>query len=556
MNGDTARPNSTVPERIRQIKKALRGRAGKVLREEMARQVVQLLPVDHLVPEVYARWRPLVRDAMMFMVSRLSAARLAPKLVEQMDLALDTPPEVRLVRLIANMPGLQKLGQVLSRNRHLDPALRDELSSLENSIRDADAKQIRAIIAAELAGRLETCKVEIEPRIFSEATVSAVVRFTWRNPAAGRRERGVFKVLKPHIPACFAEDMALLHELAEFLGSQHREYGFAARVLPDTFEEVRRLLERELDFAREQNTLEEAHQLYSSLPGVRVPRLIRPLCTSKVTAITEERGEKVTDAAARMPEWRRSALAGELIEALIAVPLLGPQEDAMFHADPHAGNLLYDESSGELVLLDWALTERLSREQRRRLAILLVMLGLRDPVGVCTQIQALAQDGNLRQADVIREGVIRFLDDLPLAAPPGVVEAMRLVERLAREGVAFPAPLIMFRKVLFTLDGILHEIAGPSVSIDYVLGRHLIESWMGNPVNFGSPLSAADWISVQWSVALYGSRVWAQWARTMLRPEPAGAEHGSKPLERAARSQTYSNRRASMGSSCAAFRAG
>jgi hypothetical protein len=65
--------------------------------------------------------------------------------------------------------------------------------------------------------------------------------------------------------------------------------------------------------------------------------------------------------------------------------------------------------------------------------------------------------------------------------------------------------------VRFTPDGILQEIAGPSISIDYVLGRHLIESWMGNPLNFGSPLSAVDWMSVQSSAALYGSRVWAQW---------------------------------------------
>ncbi|MEN6336906.1 MAG: ATP-binding protein, partial [Phycisphaerales bacterium] len=41
--------------------------------------------------------------------------------------------------------------------------------------------------------------------------VSAVVRFTWRNPRTAQRERGIFKVLKPHIPGCFAEDRLLHH---------------------------------------------------------------------------------------------------------------------------------------------------------------------------------------------------------------------------------------------------------------------------------------------------------------------------------------------------------
>ena len=77
--------------------------------------------------EVYAEWRPLVRDAMIYFGSHLSTARLAPKLVEQIELPLDTTPEKRLLRLIAKVPGLQKLGQVIARNRHLHPSVRREL---------------------------------------------------------------------------------------------------------------------------------------------------------------------------------------------------------------------------------------------------------------------------------------------------------------------------------------------------------------------------------------------------------------------------------------------
>ena len=47
---------------------------------------------------------------MMFVVMRLSPARLAPKLLEQLELPLNTSAEVRLLRLIAKVPGLQKLG--------------------------------------------------------------------------------------------------------------------------------------------------------------------------------------------------------------------------------------------------------------------------------------------------------------------------------------------------------------------------------------------------------------------------------------------------------------
>ena len=161
---------------------------------------------------------------------------------------------------------------------------------------------------------------------------------------------------------------------------------FLANLLPDTFTKVRRLLRHEVNFVREQKTLLEAWSLYRSMKGVRVPRLIQPLCSPRITALTEESGIKVTSAAARLPASRRGKVAEQLIEALVAVPLLAAQEDAIFHGDPHAGNLLYDNRTGELTIIDWALRERLSRDQRRHLALLFLMVTLRDPVGTCNEV--------------------------------------------------------------------------------------------------------------------------------------------------------------------------
>jgi len=509
------RDRATTDERVRTVEAALQGTAGPLLREKMGSWIVQMLPAEVIVPEVYAQWRPLVREAMLFMVSHLSAARLAPKLIEQIELAPNTSPEARLLRLIAKVPGLQKLGQVLARNRYLHPALRNALTALENGISDAKPEQIHAIIVEELGSRLKACSVEVDSSIFSEASVSAVVRFTWWNPDFRQRERGVFKVLKPHIPACFAEDMELLQQLTEFLAHKHREYGFAKRALPDTFSEVRRLLQHEVDFEREQATLKEAYRLYRFVLGVRVPRLIQPLCTSNITAITEERGVKVTDAVAHMSGRRRSRVAEQLIEALIAVPLFGSEEKAMFHADPHAGNLLYDEQTGDVILLDWALTERLSRAQRRHLALLALMIGLRDPAGVCEQIHAVSSSAvrrSARQSGIIRQCVHYFLAELPFNRLPGVVDALRLLDRIVLKGIRFPAPLLMLRKALFTLDGILHDLGASDVRMELILARDLMQRWMANSANFGAPLSLADWLAVQASALFYGSRVWLQWA--------------------------------------------
>src|SRR6266568_6720905 len=66
--------------------------------------ITRIVPVESLVPEESARWRPLVRDAIQFVFSHLQKERLAAKVTEQFELAAETAPEVRLVRLIAKMP--------------------------------------------------------------------------------------------------------------------------------------------------------------------------------------------------------------------------------------------------------------------------------------------------------------------------------------------------------------------------------------------------------------------------------------------------------------------
>jgi ubiquinone biosynthesis protein len=511
---------ATSAEQTRAIEAGLRSPVGQAMRDAMARWIVDsIVPVERLVPKAYVNWRPPVRDAMMFVVARLSPARLAPKLLEQLELPPKTSAEDRLLRLIAKVPGLQKLGQVIARNQHLRPALRNALERLENGIRDVRPEDVGAIIRKELGPRIEKYSVKIAPTILSEASVSAVVRFTWRDPDSGKRERGVFKVLKPHIPEYFAEDMDYLQGLAQFFADQHRHYGFPANLLPDTFRKVRRLLRHEVNFVREQKTLLEAWSLYRSMKGVRVPRLIQPLCTPGITALTEERGIKVTNAAARLPAARRRRVAEQLIEALVAVPLLAAQENAIFHGDPHAGNLLYNNRTGELTIIDWALRERLSRDQRRHLALLFLMVSLRDPVGTCNEVLALSQQhirSNSPRGRMVAEFVTHFLGELPVVRLPSGVDAMLLLERLAMKGVKFPGPLIMLSKVMFTLDGIQGDIGGPDSGLGFAITRHVAQHWISNRKEFRSPLKSSDWVTLQCSALLYTGRLWLQCEQAIL----------------------------------------
>ena len=98
--GRPCSPASILPPGSPSWKAALKSRRGRYWRGEIGKWVGRLVPVEILVPDSAARWRPLVRDAFRFVFERLSARRLAAKVVQQFELAADTAPEQRLLRLI------------------------------------------------------------------------------------------------------------------------------------------------------------------------------------------------------------------------------------------------------------------------------------------------------------------------------------------------------------------------------------------------------------------------------------------------------------------------
>ena len=212
-------------------------------------------------------------------------------------------------------------------------------------------------------------------------------------------------------------------------------------------------------------------------------------------------------------------MAEQLIEALVAVPLFAATPEAVFHGDPHAGNLLYDNRSGKLAIIDWALRERLGREQRRHLALLFLMVSLRDPVGTRNEIVALSQHQirmNSPRGRVVSQSIAEFLGQMPPSHLPTTADAMRLLERVAYKGIKFPASLIILSKVIFTLEGLLSDIVGTDTAMGLTIARRVAGHWLANRSAYRSPLQTRDWLTLQCSALLYTSRLWVLWERAML----------------------------------------
>ncbi len=479
--------------------------------------LLQCLPIEALVPKVYAAWRPLVGEAFAYVAAHLSAARWQAKLEEQLALPADATPQQRLVQLLARMPALQKIAQVLARDPNLDAALRRELAQLEDAVADTTPAEIHACIEEALGPALRRQGIDVEPVPIAQASVSAVVPFRFRSGGAG--EAGVLKVRKPFVDVHFAEDLALLRELAaqlEARSSSERSGGAAHTAglehvrLSAFFRDVCELLERETDFRLEQRSLESAGRRLARLPGARVPALFTPLCSDSVTAMERIDGAKVT-ALRSAPRSVRQRVATRMVQALLLEPMLSPASESVLYADPHAGNLLWDGARDELVVLDWSLTERLTREERRHIVRWTCAVALRDEALAWEALRALrdrAREAEGVDARARRELRAAFaglswipplgsMGSMGSSGQGGSGEWIALLDRLARTGLCFSRALVMLRKVVFQLEGVFHSMGAAPALLPALAGYR-------GPARM--PLRWADWNRLAWSGALLPNR--------------------------------------------------
>ncbi|NLI76252.1 MAG: hypothetical protein GX442_07410 [Candidatus Riflebacteria bacterium] len=510
------------------------------LREKLAATLVRETGLAGAVPERHAEFRPVVEDGVARLLAELGEERFLDLLLEQVLLPPDSGAGERLLCLAARLPCLWKLGQVIARRPGLDPALRDLLGRLENGIRQTPPAAARARAAAALGPWEDLCEFDLADGVLAEGSVGVVLALRWRprgNAGSPWRE-AVVKLVKPEAAARLPEEMALLDGIALFLEGRRERYSLGDLAFRDTFREVRDALAREMDLPREQQNLREAGRFYRELAPGAVPEVL-PFSSPGMTVMSRLPGGKVTDRpappdldpgippegpgrrgessvfrmpdgpAARVPEipsdgpearggtsvppmaMGQTVLAGHLFRLLILEPLFSPDEVAVFHGDPHAGNLFCDardRTAPQPGFLDWSQAGHLGRAAREALVQVAMGTMTDDPGRVLAAVRRLRAAGPAGPAGA---------EPTPAMTAAALAEALAdrsswlgravaVVDGLLRRGVAFPQDLLLLRKSLFTLEGVLAEL-DPGFDQDVALreflvglvGKELPARWVG-----------------------------------------------------------------------------
>jgi ubiquinone biosynthesis protein len=473
-------------------------------RAELTELLLHGSNVLELIPEGLEDWVALVHDSLIVVLNGMTMDRLRARIAGQAALPADATRGDRMLAFGAETPTFQKLGQIMARSSWLPEDLREPLQSLESDIVTTNADDLVATIEHELGGdTLRDYRFEFEDEVLSEASIGALIGATIVVPGENQRRRVVVKVIKAYAIEAIGQDLESINTLLGVL-EEHRDfYGIGATPLVDMFQELRSALAREIRAADEQDNLRRARAYFAADPRVEVPYVYE--CSSgNVTVMERIEGGKVTDAFPDDEEQRRR-LARRLATIMVYDVMFHPA-DALFHGDPHAGNVFHvggEDDPYRIALLDWGLLGVLSHEQRAKLIQVGLGLQLKHADRLRKNMDALI-DGDIdleadeAKVDAIVAKLFAAADEIKrdTGEDPGTLRLVdRLASELAMEGYTVNGDILLYVKSNYTIQSVISDLDPDFDSGDYVAGRVKNQVFKEMPKRLGNTI----WVPGMWS---------------------------------------------------------
>ena len=384
-------------------------------------------------------------------------------------------------------PTFIKLGQILSARPDLvGPALGDELKDLRANVRADSIEQVRRMLSAELGEDYRTHFRSIDSSPLATASIGQVHRAVLNDGT-----KVVIKVQRADIERTMRQDVDVLAGLAQLA---ERVDAFASWGPAELVGQLAPMMIRELDFSRERQNLEHFAEVFAKRnTDVVIPRPVKNLCTRRVLVMEEligkplakflseptpsskpgngatESTEPPTDLS-ELQKQERDEVKAKLAETIADAYLSMIFEQALFHADPHTGNLLV-MNDGKLGILDFGMIGRIDENLRETIEEILVAISSGDQNRLTRLIRRIGDAPPTLDESTLAIDVAEFigtfgrqsLGDFDLT---GALN--ELSDILHRHKIHLPNQSALLLKMLISLEGTLRELGAGFDSLDVV----------------------------------------------------------------------------------------
>ncbi|MDP9359983.1 MAG: AarF/UbiB family protein [Acidobacteriota bacterium] len=352
-------------------------------------------------------------------------------------------------------PAYVKFGQLLStRPDIVPPEYIVALESLQDDVEPFSFAEVERIVEEELRVRISKAFESFESTPLAAASLGQVHRAVLRD---GREV--VVKVQRPNVREQVRHDLEVFTEIASTI-EQHSDIGRKMNLI-GAIEQARITLMNELNYEQEARNTEILRRNLAEFTQIYIPTVIHDMTTSRVLTSEHIRGRKVSKLTPlQIIDHDYADLAAALTKAYLKQICV----DGLWHSDPHPGNVFVrdlDDNQAEVVLLDFGMVSRISREFQDEVIKLLL--------AISSNRGAEVADACVRVSEVQeRFDATRFVGEISaLVATFHDVDVRQInigqlifhVIGIANNNeLKVPAELAMLAKTLLNLDGVTRRL--------------------------------------------------------------------------------------------------
>jgi len=322
----------------------------------------------------------------------------------------------------------------------------EELAKLQDDVPAVPFEQVKPTIEKDI-GDIDEKFDELDTKELSGASLGIV----YRGKINGQQV--VVKVKRPGIEKLVDDELQVLKKILpigmRFVDPNLR---FSVEAMLSQFIET---IHEEMDYLKESQNLKTIQKNIKDYKNVLVPEVFDDYTTKNVITMEYIPGIKITDVESLDKlGLDRQKLVIDVHKVFFTMLL----RHAIFHADPHPGNISVN-NDGKLILYDFGMVGKIDNDTRLRLIRLYLALVERDPprtVSAMSDLGMLMPDYNR----IVIEKAIKMTVEAMHGKKPEEMEVKALMElankTMSRFPFMLPKNLALYMRMSSIIEGIYH----------------------------------------------------------------------------------------------------
>ncbi len=292
-----------------------------------------------------------------------------------------------------------KIGQLISNLSNILPkAFREPLAELQDHVDPKPYEEVAASIEKQLGAPATELFTSIKKEALAVASIGQVHRATIG------AEEVVVKIQHANIDIIAKADLAILKNIVKL-----HAFFMDMKGMDQMYNQVRQMIEEELDYTQEANSMQRISESLNDIPElrVRIPKIYPKYSNAKILVSEYYEGSKIANTK-ELKSWGvdQQDVARRLIELYCKMILV----DGFYHADPHPGNILVNKD-GEIILLDFGAVAVLNDKMKLAIPELIEAIVKNDSEEIVAALRKMGFIGSEESSREFVEKLITLFTD-------------------------------------------------------------------------------------------------------------------------------------------------